>query len=67
MTLRIYLPYGAHLRFEGVSNIEAEAWQPNVSFTYTPKDPKTGLPMKGTAKATFYHQVICGFSVEEGA
>jgi hypothetical protein len=65
MTLRIYLPYGAHLRFEGVSNLAHMS--DGIQFTYTPRDPKTGLPMKGTATARFFKEVICGFSVEEGA
>lgn len=65
MTVRIYLPYGAHLRFEGVSDFQNQTLC--IAFSYQPKDPKTGLPAKGTAAAEFYKSVICGFSAEEGA
>lgn len=65
MTVRIYPPYGAHLRFEGVDRITSLStdW---ISFMYQPRGDN-GLPRKGKAEAVFCTRVICGYSMEESA
>jgi hypothetical protein len=62
-TVRIFLPYGAHLRFNGVDKIQA----PNpeyIAFTYTARD-EAGNATDTKAHAVFCTKVICGYSVEE--
>jgi len=64
-TVRIYLPYGAHLRFEGVDSIRN--YLPDyISFLYKPKD-HNGEMKKGKAEAVFALKCICGYSMEEGS
>jgi hypothetical protein len=61
-TVRIYLPYGAHLRFDGVDKITA----PNIeyiAFTYLARDEK-GNATDRTAHAVFCTKTIAGYSVE---
>lgn len=68
MTIRIYLPYGAHLRFEGCSKFEKfegrENWPGTIAFTYTARDQKGNVTTRKAA-ARFALDVICGYSVED--
>lgn len=61
-TVRIYLPYGAHLRFEGVDAINAPGPE-YIAFTYMARDAKGNATDK-SAHAVFCTKVICGYSVE---
>lgn len=63
-TVRIYLPYGAHLRFEGVTGFLNLG--DCITFSYQRKDAK-GFMVPGQASADFFKAVICGFSVENEA
>jgi hypothetical protein len=62
-TVRIYLPYGANLRFEGVERITSITPE-YIAFRYQPRDEK-GFAKKGKAEAIFCTRVICGYSMEE--
>lgn len=68
MTIRIYLPYGAHLRFEGCAKFVKLEPSPGVSghiaFSYTARDSKGNVTTR-KAVARFALDVICGYSVEE--
>lgn len=68
MTIRIYLPYGAHLRFEGCSKFTKTEPQPNVpgtiTFAYTARDQQGNVTTRKAA-ARFSLDVVCGYSVEE--
>jgi hypothetical protein len=62
-TVRVFLPYGAHLRFDGVEAVKAPT-PDYVAFTYNVKNAK------GEATDNFGHAVFCvktiaGYSVEE--
>jgi hypothetical protein len=61
--VRIFMPRGAHLRFEGVTEVAERHGY--VTFLYQPRDEQTGNPKKGKASATFYRDVICGWSEED--
>ncbi len=59
--VRVFLPYGAHLSFDGVDKITA----PNpeyIAFTYVTRDDKGNAT--GKAHAIFCTKVACGYSVE---
>lgn len=62
-TVRIFLPYGAHLRFEGVEKIIALGTD-YISFTYLARNEKGDATDK-KAHAVFCTRVICGYSMEE--
>jgi hypothetical protein len=62
-TVRIFLPYGAHLRFEGVDSIQA-ATPDYIAFTYLARNEKGDTTDK-KAHAVFCTRVICGYSMEE--
>jgi hypothetical protein len=61
-TLRIYLPYGAHLRFDGVEKVSAASVE-YIAFTYTARDDK-GNATDRKANAVFNTKTIAGYSVE---
>lgn len=62
-TVRIFLPYGAHLRFEGVDAINAASPE-YIAFTYLARNEKGDATDK-KAHAVFCTRVICGYSMEE--
>lgn len=61
-TVRIFLPYGAHMRFEGVDAINAPHPE-YIAFTYLARDEK-GNQTDRSGHAIFCTKVICGYSVE---
>jgi hypothetical protein len=62
-TVRVLLPYGAHVSYDGVSMVHT--FSDYITFAYQPKDSQIGNPRKGIASATFFKGVICGWSEED--
>lgn len=60
-TLRIYQPYGAHLRFDGVDAVKAVG--DFIAFTYQVRNEK-GEPTDEKAHGVFCTRTISGYSLE---
>jgi hypothetical protein len=62
-TLRIFQPYGAHLRFDGIDEVQISSGG-FIRFHFEPRD-EHGVPREGiVATAMFNLATISGYSFE---
>jgi hypothetical protein len=60
--LRVFMPHGAHIRFDGVEKVQA-AGTSYINFFYEAKDAN-GKATDNKAHAVFNTSVIAGYSLE---
>lgn len=63
MTVRIYMPHGAHIRFDGVEKVQATGGE-YINFFYVSKNAD-GQATDKKAHAVFNTRTIAGYAVEQ--